>query len=191
MSNTFSPTEYRIISVHQTPWVFVAYLAILLACGLVMLGGMGNVAFGLAVLIGIGVVSYVCRSPVRGKHALPRWRPALPILVGSLILMFVVGLPGWLVIAAACVGPLIRFATWRRRTYTLTNERLICRHGLFIQVEEVYWLNRLQRYTERSSWLGLHLGGFADLEIHATGGSVTLRQIHRFIAFQNALLSLV
>jgi uncharacterized membrane protein YdbT with pleckstrin-like domain len=141
MSNTFSPTEYPIIRVHQTPWVFVPYLAIPVACGL--------------------------------------------------ILMLVVGLPGWLVIAAASVGPLIRFATWRRRTYTLTNERLICRHGLLIQVEQVYWLNRLQRYTERSSWLGLHLGGFADLEIHATGGSVTLRQIHRFIDFQNALLSLV
>lgn len=63
---------------------------------------------------------------------------------------------------------LVRYVQWRLTTYTLTNHRIINRHGVLSRYTESIALDRIQDSRVKQGLLG-RIFGFGDVEIESAG----------------------
>jgi uncharacterized membrane protein YdbT with pleckstrin-like domain len=98
----------------------------------------------------------------------------------------IVGLAAGLLIVAIM---LVRWVRWRCTSYTLTNHRIVSRHGILSRYTESIALDRVQDSSVRQRLLG-RMFRFGDLELESAGrdGTETFHHIANPSAFSQDLL---
>jgi Bacterial PH domain len=185
LAGGYMESELPIRIVRQHPLVLLPFLVLLACCLPIALGIID--ARGAMVAIALVALGWNLRQ-AHGRHVLRRIAVAALLLVAALILSLRVPAPA-LVTAVAASVLAVRWLDWQLRTYTLTDRRVVIRHGLVNQVGETYWLSRIQHVRVTLNLIN-RLAGFGDVEIWVSGrGTARLRQIVDVEDFHAQLLN--